>query len=69
LIAMLPCVFTLSVSIFSYAAMIWRNAFHKCVSAILLRCAERGPLTVIVVTSALIASFIAGLGKLIHWIR
>jgi hypothetical protein len=26
-------------------------------------------LTVIVVTSALIASFIAGLGKLIHWIR
>ncbi len=69
LIAMLPFIFTLAVSVFSYAAMIWRNAFHKCVSAILLRCAEKGPLTVLVVTSTLIASFIVGIGKFIHWIR
>ena len=69
LIAMLPFIFTLIVSVFSYAAMLWRNAFHKCVSAILLRCAEKGPLTLVVAISALIASLIAGLGGLIHWIR
>lgn len=69
LIAFLPFIFTFAVSAFSYMAMIWRNAFHKCVSAVLLRCAEKGPLAVIVTTSAIIASLIAGLGKLIHWIR
>jgi hypothetical protein len=67
LIAMLPCVLVFGVCVFSGAAMIWRNAFHKCVSAVLLRCAEKGPLTIIVVTSALLASFIAAIGKCIHW--
>jgi hypothetical protein len=69
LIALLPFIFTLSVSMFSYTAMLWRNLFHKCVSSILLRCAEKGPLTVIVITSALVASLIGGLGKLIHFYR
>jgi hypothetical protein len=67
IISLLPCVLALGVSVFSGAAMIWRNAFHFCVSAILLRCAEKGPLTVIVGTSVMVASLVAFLGKCIHW--
>ena len=68
-IAFLPFIFTLTVCLFSYSAMICRNLFHKCVSSILLRCAEKGPLTVIIVTSAVIASLIAGLGGFLQYIR
>jgi hypothetical protein len=67
LIAMLPCLFALGVTLFSVAAIIWRNAFHKFISAVLLRCAEKGPLTMIVAIFTLTASCIAILGKLIHW--
>jgi hypothetical protein len=67
LIAMLPCLFALGVTAFSLAAIIGRNAFHKFISAVLLRCAEKGPLTMIVAIFTLTASCIAILGKLIHW--
>jgi hypothetical protein len=66
-IALLPSMFSFIVAAISIPAMLWRNALHKCVSAILLRFAERGPLVVIASTFGIIAIAIASLGKWLHW--
>lgn len=67
LIAFLPSVCAIGISLFSLAAIIWRDAFHLFISAVLLRCAEKGPLTIIVGSFTFLASCVAILAKFIHW--
>ena len=56
LIALLPCLVTMLITLLSWIALLSRKSFHRLVSAVLLRCAEKGPLLVIAGTSVLLAT-------------
>jgi hypothetical protein len=66
LIAFVPSIFTVIVSLFSWLAIKWKKAFHLIVTGILIRCAEKGPF--VVIGGSLI--LVSGLLTLIaHWLH
>jgi hypothetical protein len=65
LIAFLPSVFALLVTLLSFITLRWRNGIHRCVTALLLRCESKGPFVVIAGIIALISALLGLFSKLI----
>jgi len=69
LIAMLPSVFTLAVTMITGLAIAARNCLHKLVSAVLLRFAENGFLKITIAFCSLVVAIIAVVTELVHLFR
>jgi hypothetical protein len=65
-IAFLPFFFSVFATSFSLVAIIGRNRLHSLISAVLLRCAEKSPLSVIGACVGLAIAIVTALAKLIH---
>ena len=66
LIAMLPSVLTLAVTVITGLAIAARNLLHKLVSAVLLRFAENGFLKITIAFCSLVVAIIAVVTELVH---
>ena len=66
LITFLPSVFAFGVGVFSLLAMKWKKAFHFIVKEILIRCAEKNPVVVLIATFAFIMGLLILLAKYLH---
>lgn len=63
LIAFCPCIFALTVTAFTLVTLGLRNKIHTVVSAILLRCATKGPIVILGSILALIVALISALAR------
>jgi hypothetical protein len=66
LIALLPSIFAGIVGLFSMLAMKWKSAFHFILKSILIRCAEKSPVVVILSTITFISGMLVVLAKHLH---
>lgn len=66
LIALLPCIFTLVVSLITGFAIASRNLLHKCACALLLRFAENGFFKITTCFFGLVVAVIVVLTKCVH---
>jgi hypothetical protein len=67
-IAFLPSVIAAIVGAFTLLAMKWRNAFHFILSFILIRCAEKSPITFLVAIIAFASGILVELAHLLgYW--
>jgi len=69
LLGFLPCVLALMVTALSGLILLNRNLFHKLAIAVLLRCAEKGPLKVGAALMILLGGSLAALIQLLRYWR
>jgi hypothetical protein len=69
LVGFLPCVFSVVVTGLSGIVLLNRDRFHRILSFVLLRCAEKGPLKVAVVVFLFIAGVIVTVVQAIRYMR
>jgi hypothetical protein len=67
LIAFVPSLFASAVGLFSLLAIRWKGQFHFIVKAILIRCAEKNPILVLLATFLFIAGVLTVLAKYLHF--
>lgn len=61
MVGFLPCILAVIITVFSALVLYQRERFHRIVSALFLRCVERGPLKVAVAVLLVLAAIIASL--------
>ncbi len=65
-ITFLPSIFAIFATFISFVLIIGRNFLHKFVSSVLLRCAEKSPITVIGACFALLIAIVTALTQLMR---
>jgi len=66
LIAFLPSICAGIVGLFSLLAMKWKTAFHFILKSILIRCAEKSPIVVLLGTITFVSGVLVVLAKYLH---
>jgi len=67
LIGFCPCILTLLATSFTVATLRFRDVLHAFVSAVLFRCATKGPLVILFTTITLIVTLISLLSRWLGW--